>query len=197
MNKMKSILLALRLFSKNYKINIAIIIQIMISILILLTLFGKLQWINKAKSITDIIQTKNALYIYMYDHSLDTTGKAPDEFYDTIKSDKDIGSIGEIKSVYFRLKNGQGMEGLAYNDAIINNINIKLQKGTWFTDKSDDYIPIISVGSNYKLNETVTFSINPEKTCEGKIIGIIENGSYVLTFNSGGSKGGNMVQYLT
>lgn len=194
---MKDFLLALKLFAKNYKINLLFIIQVVISSLILLSLFGKIQGIERAKSATDVIQTKNAIYVFMHFNTMDDSGNAPAEFYNAVQGDNNKNTIGEIRSVYCRVQDGNNIPSLAYNESLISNVHLKLQEGSWFPTQKTEYIPIISVGNQYKLNETIKFSIDSQTVREGRIIGIMDKNSVIITFNSGASRGASSLSYLT
>ncbi|GMQ57334.1 hypothetical protein AN1V17_17290 [Vallitalea sediminicola] len=100
--------------------------------------------------------------------------------------DKDY-TVGELE----KSETTDGLEVMIYNDSIIKNIHLPLSKGIWFTEYSDEEIPIIlsySYAKTYKLKigDIIEKELNNKdfrKKINCKVIGILSKQNYYFNLS--------------
>lgn len=182
---MKVIRLALHLIWKRKYTYALLAFQMIISIIIFVSLVGKVQHIAHSQTVANIFNSENAFYFTPY------------TYYDTnsfhlkeLLPDESSYEIGRVSNLTLKNNSGENVFAYGYNDTIIRYTNVNLKDGTWFNSDTDyEHIPIISIGSKYSVDDVVTLrDYENEKEMTFKVIATIRETEYITTFMSGGSK---------
>ena len=188
-----SIILALNLLTKKLLMNCIMILQTTITILLLSLIIGRIQMTYKTADIADTFTGLNAYYFMRYQYispSLDIA--------DVLKQNGVIDfAMGEIGNLGFIGVNDTHISAMGYNDTIIESCNLKLSKGTWFTDSRCENTPAIAVNDIYDVGDIITVKNsfdNNEYTLE--VIGCLKNDEYVISFDRSASRGASSVQHF-
>lgn len=182
---MKVIKLSLHLIWKRKYTYMLLAFQMIVSIIIFVSLVGKVQHIENSRMVANIFNSENAFYFTPY------------TYYDTntfdlkkLLPDESTYEIGRISNLNLKNDSEEYVFAYGYNDTIIRYTNVHLSDGEWFnSDTEYAYIPIISIGSKYKVDDVVTLKeYENEKEIQCKVIGTIKENEYITTFMSSGSK---------
>jgi len=185
-----SFLLALNLMLKKFPMHIIMILQLTITILLLVMMIGRVQFVEDSAKTTQSFSGQNAFYFMRYQY-IDSSFKIDDYL-----SQLGIASfsIGEIGNLALRDNDDQIIIAYGYNDTIINSCDFELSRGVWFTESSSDNVPVITIGNRYNVGDVInasTLSDNIGYTLE--VIGKLEQNSYIITFDTSSSRGASTV----
>lgn len=156
-------------------------IEMLLSSVVMMSLVGQMLSLHKSAQITNAFDGDNCYYF------------SPRTYYDPDFSIGDYLSEAEKKnlktgSVHVfsaKTKEKQSVKIIGYSDFIIERARIKTDRGTWFTDKTCNVVPLIAVGSRYSVGQQITFSDGTK----GEVIGAIAKDSYVVSFQASASSG--------
>jgi hypothetical protein len=186
---MRYVLISIRLLAKQKRAFIVLVLETVFSILMLLGLIGKLQTVVNTMFINDSVIKTNSFYLYAYPYVM-AENKMPEEFYrkvDEVEGSKGVGVISDLPAYA-----GQKVYScILYNDTIIGNIELPLKEGEWFLSETDseDSIPLIYIGDNFEVGDTVdiSFGSKSNRVRKTRIIGTMPLNSHIISFANGGS----------
>ena len=185
---MKSIpILLWKLTKKNIGSLSILTLQTVITILLLIGLIGKLQMISAAKNVTDAFQNQNAVYFTEYACYRENLPDLAQLFAE--KADTASAKIGEITDLLLKTEKGETIAAYGYNDVMINEASVSLKEGVWFDQAhTSGLIPVIAVGRQYSVGLELSF-LHPIRhtTVKAVVIGIIDEDTYLPTFNRSGT----------
>lgn len=192
-----AVLLACNLIIKKLKTYIVLIIQLTITILFLLLIIGRIQFIIGNENISNVFQGENACYFTPYSFMADDF----DIQSELSKNGYNIREYGEIANIAFSNENNEDdfISAYGYNDCIIRYTNLQLSSGYWFSDCEidDNYIPAIAISDKYSEGDIIDVISTIDDTKYGiKIIGALEENSNVIAFNTSASNGDSSSEYF-
>ena len=179
----KLFILAFRLLWKRKTTFFLLILQVIISSVIFIGMIGELQMIYSASDAANTFSNENAFYYLPY--AFNSEQNIEIEKISTEKIDESA-RVGQAYDVLLSDEAGNTYSCCGYDDTLISYFDFHLLDGISFSDYDDNYLPIISAGTNYKTGEIINFTdIDGEDNISGKIIGTIANDSYVVNFSQG------------
>ena len=190
-----TILFSWNLIIKKFRTHSLMALQTSISILLLVFLVSRMQFIDHTSNISNTFNGQNAFYFMPYKY-LD------DSFHieDTLaKTTTPVESIGEIGNLFFKDDYSNVVAAYGYSDTMIDLCNLSLSDGAWFAGATTDLgsVPAIAVGDLYSIGDVIELTQpTTGQTHRFEIIGTIENSSYILTFDKSGSFGVSSVEYF-
>lgn len=189
---MSTFVLALNLILKRFRVYVVIILQITITILLFLFIIGRIQFVYKTMELTHTFTGQNAYYFMPYKYVHLSLSDILSKF------DNNAYHVGEIGNLALKDDNGTVISAYGYNDTIINSCKLKLKSGSWFTNSPQDgnRINAIAIGRKYSVGDLLSLKSSDGKDYTIKIIGTLDNDSYLLTFNESASKGGSSAEYF-
>lgn len=178
---MKIVLIAIKLAKKRKMSLFLLTAEIIISSIVLLSSISEIIYIQNSYKIADNFEGKECYYYSSYDYytpDFNVIEYLEDDIKNNIQT-------GEVKDCYIECDNGAVISALGYNDFIIDRINVELSSGVWFDRRNTKNIPIIAIGDNFKVGQT----INIHDDIVAEVIGTISRDAYLLTFEGAGSTG--------
>lgn len=171
------------LLKKHLKQNIYIFLQIVITLFVFLGFIARLQSIKASADIVNTFNKCDAYYFFPYRFVTDNN------IVNKVLDNNDIHNVDVGKIYHIGVQTDNTTLGaLGYDDTIIKFANIKLTQGIWFDMYNDsEYIPVISVGEVYKVNDIVLLKSENGDSCSAKIIGSISKYEHILSFDQCGS----------
>lgn len=188
-----SILMAINLVLKRKKMHILMILQIAVTVLLLILLLGRIQFVRATSKIAGTFSGENAFHFMPYQYI--------DDGFDLTKTIESKGiqsfEIGEIGNLAFYDDNNEIITAYGYNDTIIQSCNFTLSNGSWFSNAQTKHIPSIAVGSGYSIGDV----FNVQEYLEGnvytlEIVGTIEADEYIVTFEESANQGKATAEYF-
>ena len=187
------IILSLNLILKRIRMHILLVLQMVITILLLVMIIGRIQFVNTSSQIARTFSGQNAYYFMPYqyiNHEFNLTETLQQSSIDSF-------TIGEIGNLAFYDENQNIITSYGYNDVIIQSCNIDLDIGQWFTHTETTNVPAIAIGSQYSIGDLIYLQECLEgKTYTVEIIGILDWDKHILTFEKSASRGAATAEYL-
>lgn len=185
---MKLFLVAFHMAHKKSWTILLFMIEMLLSSVVLMSLVGQMLSLHKSAQITSAFNGDNCYYFsprtyYDPDFSIE------DYLSDDEKKNIQIGSVHIFSA---KTKETQSVRIIGYNNFIIERARMKMDSGTWFTDRKCDRIPLITVGNRYSVGQQIEFWDGTK----GEVIGGIAKDSYIVSFQSSASSGKASLQNL-
>ncbi|MCR5836142.1 MAG: ABC transporter permease [Lachnospiraceae bacterium] len=178
---MNTLRMALKLIKKKRWALLLLSIEMIISSVVILSIVGRMEHIEKTKGLIHIFDGTGALYFHTYlYYSPDTD--VLDSMDSSIKNKVQISSMYEM---YLNLDNSSALNALAYDELIIDRMKPKMNEGIWISEYSGDNVPIVTIGDDYHVGDIVKLS--NAQTCE--VVGTLSSQSYVICYHGGSDSG--------
>lgn len=188
-----TITLSLNLILKRIRMHVMLVLQMVITILLLVMIIGRIQFVSSSTKIANTFSGQYAYYFMPYQYIDDTFG-----LNETLQhTGVDSFAVGEISNLAFYDENQTIVTAYGYNDVIINSSELDLENGGWFDHTKTTNIPAIAIGSQYSVGDVFLL----RECLEGKkytieIIGTMDWNSYVLAFEKSASRGAATAEYF-
>ena len=126
---MKYIYMTGNLIWKNKNTFLLLFLQLLLSMVILLSLVGRVQNIVSTKKMVDVFSDDNAYYFSLYSYF------TPEEGVEELVKEQidEPCQICSITEQQVQKKNGATVEIYGYNDTLIDHSRLELQSGNWFS----------------------------------------------------------------
>ncbi len=190
---MKTFMIAMRLIRKRRGSLLLLGIEIILVAMVFFSILSEMVFVKNTSQIVEILQGTHTWYFTPFEY-YDPDFCLSDYLQDEDKEYIEEGNACDVIVDSFDYGN---LTGLCYSDMIINELQITMQSGIWFTDLNeteDNRIPVVTARNRFKIGEEI------ELTC-GKtlyVIGTISNQEYLLFFmnsaNSGNASLGNIME---
>lgn len=169
------------------------ILQTTITILLLILIIGRIQFVQATLNISSTFSGENAFYFMPYQYinaSFDLREMLNKSAFSSYK-------LGEIGNLCFSDESDNIVTAYGYNDIIIDSCHISLNSGLWFNELPSDFpaVPAIAIGDSYSIGDTLTLKTYADQTPYlVKIIGTISTNSHVISFDESASKGASSTE---
>ncbi len=181
---MKLIVIIMKMAQKRKSSLLLIMIEMVISCIVFASIAGKMVYLKESRKIADTFQGTNSYYyapFMCYSDEFDIQKYMDQEL-------REHTVVGSVYTAGLRTAAGAFLPVLGYTDVVISCMKPRMQSGRWFTKKEaavGSVYPAVAVGSKYAAGDVV--ELEGGKTV--KIIGTIQEGSYIVMFRSWANSG--------